>query len=300
MKYYEINEKIAKAAHNMISMSDYKAGSTTETYRNEVDEVYKLAEEVANEKPNRTEDLMKLADRYSRKLAEYYNKEASIGTRCPSILIAGAGNFPTRKKEKQLQSWEQNHKFYEEIQKIKNKILAIKNGKEVIKSGDADALEKLKEKLDEKIKLQEKMKAINKALRMKDESKKDAKLLEILGSEKNVAKAKEPDACGRVGFTYQLMNNNSEIRRLKNRIAKLEAVKENGSREEENENFKIVMNSEIMRVQIIFKDKPSAEVRGVLKNNGFRWAPSQNAWQRQWTKNAEYALDKVKEVLMND
>ena len=34
-------------------------------------------------------------------------------------------------------------------------------------------------------------------------------------------------------------------------------------------------------------------MREVLKSNGFKWAPSQGAWQRQLTNNARYALKKV-------
>ena len=57
----------------------------------------------------------------------------------------------------------------------------------------------------------------------------------------------------------------------------------------ENENYKVVENSEIMRLQFIFDGKPEAEVRDILKQFGFKWAPSQNAWQRQLTGNAKYA-----------
>ena len=35
------------------------------------------------------------------------------------------------------------------------------------------------------------------------------------------------------------------------------------------------------RVRLSFDGKPSAETRSLLKSNGFKWAPSQGAWQRQ-------------------
>ena len=47
----------------------------------------------------------------------------------------------------------------------------------------------------------------------------------------------------------------------------------------------------------MFEEKPEQEVREVLKSNGFRWAPSQEAWQRQLNNNARYALQKVVEQL---
>ncbi len=40
------------------------------------------------------------------------------------------------------------------------------------------------------------------------------------------------------------------------------------------------------RLQLIFADKPDADTRQALKSEGFKWAPSQGAWQRQLNQNA--------------
>ena len=40
------------------------------------------------------------------------------------------------------------------------------------------------------------------------------------------------------------------------------------------------MNAEENRIQVLFDEKPDEEMRGALKSNGFKWAPSKNAWQR--------------------
>ena len=40
------------------------------------------------------------------------------------------------------------------------------------------------------------------------------------------------------------------------------------------------------RLQLIFEDKPDADTRQALKSEGFKWAPSQGAWQRQLNQNA--------------
>ena len=61
----------------------------------------------------------------------------------------------------------------------------------------------------------------------------------------------------------------------------------------EYELFKVAENAEIMRLQIFFDDKPDSDTREILKKNGFRWAPSQGAWQRQLTDNAKYSLKRV-------
>ena len=40
------------------------------------------------------------------------------------------------------------------------------------------------------------------------------------------------------------------------------------------------------RLQLIFEEKPDADTRQALKSEGFKWAPSQGAWQRQLNQNA--------------
>ena len=40
------------------------------------------------------------------------------------------------------------------------------------------------------------------------------------------------------------------------------------------------------RLQLIFADKPDADTRQALKSEGFKWASSQGAWQRQLNQNA--------------
>ena len=40
------------------------------------------------------------------------------------------------------------------------------------------------------------------------------------------------------------------------------------------------------RLQLIFEEKPDADQRQALKGEGFKWAPSQGAWQRQLNQNA--------------
>ena len=104
-KYFPINESSARTAHNMMSMRDYAEGSTTAEYRSAVDKAYDLADKVAEKKPEEAERVYRLAERYSKKMAEYFNKESSIGMMCPSVMISGAGNFPVRKKEKQVAAW---------------------------------------------------------------------------------------------------------------------------------------------------------------------------------------------------
>lgn len=297
-KYFPINESSARTAHNMMSMRDYTEGCTTAGYRSAVDKAYDIADKVAEKKPEEAERAYRLAERYSKKMAEYYNKESSIGMMCPSVMISGAGNFPVRKKERQVAAWQRNHEFYQYVQGILGKIENILYGREIIKSDDERAVEKLEEKLEDLKGTQERMKAANKAIRMKDTEAGDDALREMGYSEEAIKQLREPDFCGRIGYpSYLLTNNNQNIHRIEERLSRLKAVKEKGSSEQKYETFKVVENTEAMRYQIIFYGKPEAEVRALLKSNGFKWAPSQGAWQRQITTNGKYALNRVVEKL---
>jgi hypothetical protein len=52
---------------------------------------------------------------------------------------------------------------------------------------------------------------------------------------------------------------------------------------------KVEQNAESNRLQVFFDGMPPQEVRAAMKSHGFKWAPSQSAWQRQLTDNAIYA-----------
>lgn len=296
--YYSINESLAKTAHDMMSMRDYEKDSKTKEYRSYVDKAYDLVDKIVAERPLQAERLYSMAARYSRRMAEYFNRDSKIGCMCPSILISGGGNFPVKKKEKQVQAWDSNHQFYQETQKILSKIESALYGKDVIKSGDQDAIERLEEKLETLKETQERMKVANKAIRLKDTEKGNEELMNMGYSEDQIKNLREPDFCGRVGYpSYMLQNNNANIHRTEGRLNQLRAAKEKGTQETECKLFKVVENTEIMRLQIIFDGKPEPEVRDILKKNGFRWSPKNSCWQRQLTNNARYSLNRVKEEL---
>lgn len=292
--YYSINETAAKTAHSMMSFRAYQEGSKTAEYQGYVNKAYDLADKVAQERPNEADRVYKLAERYSRRMAENMNRASSIGCMCPSVMISGAGNFPVHKKEKQNAASDKNFAEFQEIQGILKKIESIMYGKEIIKSENEDAVEKLEKKLDELKATQEKMKAANRAIRMKDTEKGDAKLKELGFSEEKIKELRTPDFCGRLGFPdYALQNNNANIHRVEERLKGLKAAKENGTQETENKFFKVMRNTKTMRLQIIFEGKPEPQIREILKSNGFRWAPSQSAWQRHLNGNSEYSLNRV-------
>ena len=93
--------------------------------------------------------------------------------------------------------------------------------------------------------------------------------------------------------SWTLSNNNAEIRRVRQRIEALKRQRETGYTGWEFEGVEVEINQEANRLQILFDDKPDEAVRDALKSNGFRWAPSAKAWQRQLNDNAILAADRI-------
>lgn len=295
--YYSINEAEAKIANNMMSFYDYKEGSKTAEYKRYVDQAYELAEKVVEAKPEQADLVYSMADRYSKKMAEYINKDIHICCMCPSIMIVGAAKFPVQKKEKQNRARERNQEEYQKVQKYLDKIEALLYDEERILASDKAAISKLQEKLDNLVQKQERMKKVNAYYRKYKtlHSCPDLTLEEI---KKLQIEMQDSWHCADKPYlSWQLTNNNQKIHQTKERLASLKAIKEKETLEQKTEYFKIVKNTEIMRLQLFFEKKPESEVRELLKNNGFRWSPRNMCWQRQLTKNAQYALERIIENL---
>lgn len=292
--YYPIDENAARRAKEAISFFDYIPGSSTAAYREEVDQAAELAaRQKARTDPMYHENIDALLDLFARKLAENINAGNRITASCPSVMIAGPANFPVKKKQRQNAAADRNMEEYREIQKILDKIRGTGMGG--IRSDDPAALDKLKHKLHGLQANQEKMKKANAAIRLKDTAKGDAILSEMGYTTDEIQQLREPDFCGRVGFpSYLLQNNNANIHRIMERIQQIEKQQTGPAREGwKFDGGEIVLNTAESRLQIFFDNKPDQAVRDEIKSHGFRWAPSQNAWQRQLTDNAIRAAESL-------
>ena len=289
-KYYEISEEAAKRAKNANSYSDYIPGSATAEYRALVDHAYALGEEQKNRVDSMYhEKIDGLLDRYARRLADNLNARNAIDARVPSMFITGGGNFPTAKKEKQNAARDKNMGEYMEIKDLLHKIRTV--GKGGISADDNLAVEKLTAKLAELEESQALMKSANAYFR-KNKTLDGCPGLPAEVVERCKASMSRDWRKAPVPFpSYQLSNNNANIHRVQARIEELSSRSDfagwtfPGGKAEINEGEN--------RLQLFFDEKPSDAQRQDLKQNGFKWAPSQSAWQRQLTKNAICSADRL-------
>ena len=92
---------------------------------------------------------------------------------------------------------------------------------------------------------------------------------------------------------FQLTNNNAEIHRLEKRIDELSKAQTLGFEGWEFDGGKAVANTQKSRLQLFFDEKPDESKRTMLKRYGFRWTPTEGAWQRLLNDNAIYACDRI-------
>ena len=158
--YYPINENAARRAKEMNSFFDYVPGSATKEYRHYVDQAVQIAEQQKEgTDPIYHEKIDRLVDTYARKLADNMNRGYEISARVPSVMIAGASNFPTRKKEKQNAASDKNMEEWRQVQGILDKIRSTGTGG--IRSDHPHAIEQLEQKLERLENTQKLMKDVN-------------------------------------------------------------------------------------------------------------------------------------------
>jgi len=130
------------------------------------------------------------------------------------------------------------------------------------------------------------MKAANKYIKKGD---KEGFLTMPYATEERWKELTTPSPMNRVGFpAYAFQNNNAEMRRIKKRIEYLESLASRETTEQVINGVRLLENVEANRVQLFFDSIPSEEVRKKLKANGFRWCPSEGAWQRHLNPRAAW------------
>jgi len=303
-KSTDISLDLAIRAHNGTSWVPEKRGkSVVDSYVAHLDGVVEEFDKWATDE-NRAEieaDLERYRQGYIKHLTAYLHSHSNV----ISAAIVGPAKFPTRRNQKRSR-WADNKcnawLAYSKkvLEKLRRKYDPRRIANAPILSDDGEAITKLEAKIKKAEEYQELMKAANKIARKKIGDDEKLTLLVDLGlKEASARKVLEPNYMGKIGFpSWQLSNNNANIRRMKQRVEGLKITqKQETTSREINGGIEIIENTELHRIQIIFPDKPDYETRKILKSNGFRWAPSQGAWQRHLNSNGRWAVDRVLKVV---
>lgn len=244
------------------------------------------------------EEIRKFAKRH-RALHEAW--WAAVG-RTANPMVTGPARFPVEKNRRALEAERKAIEAIEaHLEKAKNAAerRAFPHGApgDPVRSGDPEAIAKLRARLEELERLREKMLLANKLYRKGDDEG-----LVALGFSREQIEAwrTSPDyfKAGPPFKDFELRSVRDKIKRTQARLAALARAKAQGPTEAVPvPGVRVVENPERMRIQIFFDEKPPAEVRQILKRNGFRWAPSQGAWQRHLNENGRQAAKRVLEAL---
>ena len=173
---------------------------------------------------------------------------------------------------------------------VKSKFLKLNSSHIEFVMDDPQAAAKLEAKLVKLESAQETMKAVNAYFR-KNKTLEGCPSLtpeQITKLQQEMSQSWHLDK-SRPYPAYMLSNNNAEIRRIRGRIEQVRQHEETNFAGWDFDGGRVEANKADNRLQVFFDGKPDEAARDELKANGFRWAPSVGAWQRQLNKNAYYA-----------
>lgn len=298
----ELNKELVMRAHSGTSFSPEVRGKAVIDGFNS--HLVRIREDLM--KRAKTEEEMDFIDGEMRVLKSGYaskmNDQLASQSNCVSTMIAGPSNFNTGRAQKANRAYE--NKFDATNAYLDRAISSIRRRlkKMQVEAAGGEA-EVMKDQLRQAEETQERMKDTNKILRSKKLSNAERMrtAMDKYGyPEKFVYDLMHPD-WGKPGFaSYQLTNNNANIRRMRERVEALQAKEDTPTTEIKFNGGTIIDNCEDDRVQIDFDEKPDDAMRSKLKGSGWRWAPSVMMWQRKRTNAAMYSAKEILEVQDDD
>lgn len=295
----DIPYSLAVAAHSGTSfVPEKRAESVRNGYAETLASVY--AEVMAHAKtPEQAAEVEAEFARLREGYGKRYRAYLSSQSRTFSTMISGPANFPVRQMEKRNRVVDSRRtELLEFLPRAKATIIkAMHPELRPIMSGDADATERLAEKIATAEQDQLRMKAANAVIRKNLKSAvtvKHAALVAAGFGEDEATKILTPNCFGGIGFaSFELTNNNANIIRMKGRLA---VIGRNQTREAvavDGANARMEDCPADNRVRLFFPGKPDADVRTALKSCGFRWSPTIGAWQAYRN---ERSIRKAREV----
>jgi hypothetical protein len=229
---------------------------------------------------------------YTSKFKSLFSCWLSRKAACFSSMITGGSNFPVRRHKKANNAEERAYGIFDDW---RTKFLK-REGRGHERITPDTELEKARRELEKRTYKQNYMKSVNAICRKKNA----AQLLTEMGiNPETVHDFLHPKiSYYSKGFqSFELTNNNANIKRLTERVELLEAKIDKreelkAANKEEEWNFdggRVLVNYEADRVQVFFDTKPDKETRDKLCR-ALNWSPSNMAWQRKITANALWSM----------
>ena len=251
------------------------------------------AEAFEARRQRRLSRLESLADRYSEEALATCRRARAMGEHIPlgqPILVGHHSEKRDRAyRNRMAATYRKGMDLMEKAERYASRLSAARANTS-ISSDDPNAVSALKEKLAGLEAKQVRFVAINKCVRKKDR----AGLIALGLSEKQADEMFESDFAGRLGIpSYEITNNNANIKRIRDRITVLESA---ASREVVDVEYawgRYVEDPDDNRVRLHFDHRQPQEVVAVLKSRGFKWSPTNSAWQRQLNNSAVYAAKDI-------
>jgi hypothetical protein len=283
----------AYRAYSGISFDpDKRAKSTQEEYVNYMQSVYDDVIKIAKTDEQRA-TIDAAFETYRQGYVQKQLAHLQAKSRVISPMISGPANFPVRRNEK-ANAAEQKRldEFLEWDKKALKRLKDIAKGTRSTEEITDERFGKIKQNIERSLST---IKGIDEGT-VKG-STRSLFVNSVTGLIKTLSKNGEVDLVNKAldviqdyqnGLKKPLITPQNSIWTLRNQAPEVQdpIAKQSGTTTLKTyQGAEVVNNFDAERVQILFDEKPSEQVRNALKKEAFKWSPSNNAWQRQNTPN---------------
>jgi hypothetical protein len=293
----DIPQGLAQAAHAGTSwVPEQRATQEREGYASLMQRDLEMLRRHATT-PEKEKTLEEEFARYRAAYAEKNRRYLSSRSRVVSSAIAGPSNFPARRMEKRGDVMQ---KRLSEMLDFRKRVLdsivrTLHPEWRPIMSGDANAQDRLKEKIAAAEAGHERMKKMNRAYAafLKDPAGLATSGLPE-GDQNYLRHWTPPVSYERLPFPgYALQNSSANIRRMKERLTSIGTAQATPETTTQGTSARLEDCPPENRVRLFFPGKPAEQIRTELKRNGFRWTPSLECWQAYRNPNSIAAAKRL-------
>lgn len=290
--YANIDEGNAKIAYEYIGWGRYQPGSETRRYRERVDAVYDLAEDVKSRStPELWPTIDDLARSYADRLAGWINSSNANRARYPSSAITGPSKYNRRVADKQSSRSRTLAEELTSIESIPDRIREYGRQDRNVRISEPGAASTIERQIGEAEAEHARMKTANAYYR------KHGTLVGAPGFSDGMARLMDRTIAesgkDRPYDEYDMSSARDKVKRLKAKGEQLSKNLAYDGSERAVGDITVIEDTGDMMIRLVFPDVPSEQVRSVMKSNGFRWSPKNGAWQRELNDNGRAAAETV-------